>query len=90
VDPQVRLDPETSLGAAERLRGPLEDQLTSALQAAVGKVEGDYHGEGVQDVTDELLEVTKEGLHQDIAEGFAPDQAQLRSVAAEIVADHTP
>jgi hypothetical protein len=85
VDPQVHIDPETSLGSAENLRGPLEQQLTSALQAAVKKVDGDYHGEGVQDVADELLAGTKHGLHSDIAEGFAPDQVQLRSVAAEIV-----
>jgi hypothetical protein len=89
VEPRIHLDPEMSLGAVEKLRGPLEDQLTSALQVAVEQVDDNYHGESVEQVTGELLEKTKSGLHKDIAAGFEPDQEQLRSVAASIVADNT-
>ena len=88
VEPRIHLDPEVSLGAVEKLRGPLEDQLTSALQVAVGKVDSGYHGESVEQVADELLEKTRSGLHPDIAAGFAPDPGQMLSVAADIVADN--
>lgn len=88
VKPQVRLEATSSLGAVEKLREPLEDQLTSALQAAVDKVDEQYHGEGVDDVSAELVATTKAGLHGDIAAGFEPDDDQLRSVAATIVDDN--
>ena len=85
--PEVRIESTSSLGAAEKLRGPLEDQLTSALQVAVDKVDEQYHGEEVQEVSEELREATKAGLHPDIAAGFEPTDGQLRSVAEEIVDD---
>ncbi len=88
VNPQVRLD-STSLGAAEKLRGPLEDQLTSALNVAVDKVDDQYDGEDAGQVADDILEHTKAGLHSDIAAAVVPDEDQLRSVAETIVRDNT-
>jgi hypothetical protein len=88
VKPRVRLDP-TPMGPVEKLRAPLEDQLTSALHLAVDKVDEQYHGEDVGQVTEELVDETKTGLHSDIAAAIAPDEDQLRSVAATIVQDNT-
>jgi hypothetical protein len=89
VEPRVRIDPSQSLGSVEKLRGPLEDQLTSALQVAVEAVDEQYHGESVEEVSDELLERTKAGLHKDIAAAFEPDDEQMTSVATTIVDDNT-
>ena len=89
VEPRIRIDPSTSLGPLEKLRGPLEDQLTSALQGAVDTVGEQYHGESVDEVSEELLEKTKSGLHPDIAASFEPDGDQLKSVASTIVDDNT-
>lgn len=86
ADPQVTLDPSTLNPVEEKLRGPLEDQLTSALRAATEKTRHAYAGESVDEVTRELLARTREGLHHDIAEGFSPDMAELRHVAEAIVA----
>jgi hypothetical protein len=88
VKPRARLDP-SSLGAVEKLRGRLEDQVNSALDAAVDKVDDQYDGENVDQVADELLEQTKAGLHSDIAAAIEPDEDQMRSVAATIVRDNT-
>ena len=88
VKPRARLDP-ASLGPVEKLRGPLEDQLTSALNAAVDKVDDQYQGEGVDQVAEDLMEETKGGLHPDIAAKIAPDKSQMRSVAETIVGDNT-
>lgn len=85
VSPRVKLDPAISLGPVEKLREPLEEQLTSALQAAVEKVDDRYDGESVETVEAELLKATKAGLHRDVAKAFAPDQEQLHDVAAQIV-----
>ena len=85
--PRIRLDP-ASLGAVEKLREPLEAQVTSALHRAVDSVDRQYHGEGVDEVTEELLEGTKAGLHTDIAESIDPDEQQLRDVARSIVTDN--
>jgi hypothetical protein len=85
TQPRIKLDPDTSLGPVEKLREPLEDQLTSALRAAVTKVDDRYQGESVEEVQQDLLEGTKAGLHPDIAAGFQPDQEQLRDVAESIV-----
>ena len=71
----------------EPLRGPLEDQLTSALRAATDKTQEMYAGESVDEVTEQLLSRTRDGLHPDIAAGFHPDHDQLRRVAAKIVAE---
>jgi hypothetical protein len=86
VDPQISLDPRTLTPVEEKLRGPLEDQLTSALQAATDRVANRYAGEPVADVVRMLLEETRSGLHPDIAAGFAPDHGELRRVAEAIIA----
>ncbi|GAA0585652.1 hypothetical protein GCM10010172_83560 [Paractinoplanes ferrugineus] len=86
-EPQVTLDPEHLNGVEEKLRGPLEEQLTSALRAANDKTRHTYSGESVDQVAETLLERTKSGLHHDIADGFNPDAGQLRHVAEQIVAD---
>jgi hypothetical protein len=88
VEPHVSLDPRTLSPAAERLRGPLEEQLTSALRLAVDKVGAAYAGEDVEQMMEELVAQTKTGLHPDIAAGFNPDLDELRSVAASIVEAH--
>ena len=85
VEPHITLDPNNLSPVEEKLRGPLEEQLTSALQAAAHKVSDDYAGEPVEAVTGELLAQTRAGLHPDIAAGFTPDQGELRRVAQEII-----
>ncbi len=86
VEPHISLDSQTLSPVEEKLRGPLEDQLTSALQAATDRVTEAYAGESVDEVARMLLQQTKDGLHPDIAAGFTPDPAQLRHVAEAIVA----
>ena len=86
AEPHVTLDPQSLNPVEQKLRGPLEDQLSSALQAATVKIRQKYAGESVEQVTDMLLDQAKAGLHPDIAAGFHPDHAQLRHVAEEIVA----
>jgi hypothetical protein len=71
--------------AAQRLRGPLEDQLSSALQHATEQVRAGYHGESVDQVAEELLQQTRDALHPDIADAFQPASGELRRVAEEIV-----
>ncbi|MEV4639614.1 hypothetical protein AB0J80_19885 [Actinoplanes sp. NPDC049548] len=85
VEPHVTLDPHSLGPVEEKLRGPLEEQLTSALQAAADRVSDEYAGEPVDEVATELLDETKAGLHRDIADGFVPDQRELRRVAEAIV-----
>ena len=85
VEPHVSLDPDSLSPVEEKLRGPLEQQLTSALQAAADRVSHDYAGEPVEQVQHELLDETKAGLHHDIADAFVPDQRELRRVAEAIV-----
>ncbi|MBL7253543.1 hypothetical protein [Paractinoplanes lichenicola] len=85
--PRVKLNPADLGPVATKLQGPLESQLTSALQHATHAVEDHYAGESVTEVAQELLEETKDGLHPDIAAAFEPDPGQLRAVAAAIV-DH--
>ena len=86
AEPHITLDSRTLNPVERKLRGPLEEQLSSALQAATVKVERHYAGESVEQVTSMLLEQTKAGLHPDIAAGFSPDREQLRQVAQAIVA----
>jgi hypothetical protein len=86
AEPQVTLDSNSLNPVEEKLRGPLEQQLTSALQAATEKTKHEYAGEDVDQVTASLLKHTKAGLHHDIADGFNPDPGQLRNVAEQIVA----
>ena len=84
-------DPQVSLNAAElspveqKLQGALEDQLTSALQAAAEKIASAYAGESADRVTAMLLTETKAGLHPDIAAGWVPDPQQLHQVAEQII-----
>ncbi|MDT5041715.1 MAG: hypothetical protein QOE51_2700 [Actinoplanes sp.] len=85
VEPHVSLDPASLSPIEEKLQGALEDQLTSAMQAATDKVADDYAGEPVDDVAGEVLARTKDGLHPDIAAGLVPDQRELRRVAEAIV-----
>jgi hypothetical protein len=83
--PQVSLDPRTLSPVEEKLQGPLEDQLSSALQAATGKIRRQYAGEPVDEVEARLLAETKAGLHPDIAAAWSPDHQELRRVALAIV-----
>ncbi|MBB2941388.1 hypothetical protein ACQP2E_08910 [Actinoplanes sp. CA-015351] len=85
AEPHVTLDPYSLNPVEQKLRGPLEDQLSSALQAATTKITHQYDGQSVEQVTTMLLEQAKAGLHPDIAAGFNPDHEQLRHVAEEIV-----
>jgi hypothetical protein len=85
VEPQITLDAANLSPVEQKLQGPLEDQLTSALQAASEKVTHEYAGESVDQVAVMLLEQTKSGLHHDIADGFTPDPTELRRVAQAIV-----
>ncbi len=87
-EPQVTLDPRTLNSVEEKLRGPLEEQLTSAMQVATERIRHDYAGENVDQVTQMLLDGTRAGLHPDIAAGFQPDPSQLRHVAEAIVAEN--
>lgn len=87
VEPQISLDPDHLSPVEQKLQGPLEDQLTSALQAATDKVQAGYAGEPVEQVSAELLERTRSGLHPDIAAAFQPDPAELRRVAEAVVRD---
>jgi hypothetical protein len=87
TEPQVTLDPTSLNPVEDKLRGPLEEQLTSALRAATERTRHTYAGEPVDEVATTLLERAREALHPDIADGFHPDPAQLRHVAETIVAD---
>lgn len=84
-EPHVSLDPSGLTPVQERLREPLEEQLTSALQAAAERVRATYDGEPTDVVCQRLLDETRAGLHPDIAEGFQPDMHEFREVAAAIV-----
>ena len=88
AQPHIHLDPASLSPVEEKLRGPLEDQLTSALQAATDKVGAHYSGESVDEVADQLVEQTKAGLHRDIAAGFEPDPGQMRQVAEAVITEH--
>ncbi|MDR7277874.1 hypothetical protein [Catenuloplanes atrovinosus] len=84
-EPKVTLDVR-QLGPVERkLRGALEEQLTSALQAAAQRVRDGYAGEPVEVVGARLLEETRAGLHHDIADAWQPDPAELHRLAETIV-----
>lgn len=84
-EPHVTLDPSGLDPVQEKLRGPLEDQLTSALQAAADRVRASYAGEPVEEVCRRLLDETRSGLHPDIAAGFQPDMEEFCRVAVAIV-----
>jgi len=84
-EPHVTLDPSGLSPAQQKLRGPLEEQLTSALQAAADRVRAGYAGEPVEEVCQRLLDETRSGLHRDIAAGFQPDMDEFCRVAVAIV-----
>ncbi|MFJ8582049.1 hypothetical protein [Micromonospora sp. NPDC093277] len=84
-EPHVTLDPGGLDPVQRKLRGPLEDQLTSALQAATERVRASYEGEPVEEVCRRLLDETRAGLHPDIAAGFQPDMDEFCRVAVAIV-----
>jgi hypothetical protein len=83
--PHVSLDPASLNPVERKLREPLEEQLSSALQAAIERIREDYAGEPVDEILSRLVDETRAGLHPDIAAGFAPNQAELRRVAEAIV-----
>lgn len=80
----VRLDPDSLSPTERRLREPLEEQLSSALQAAAERVRQRYEGQSVDELAAELLAEARARLHPDIAAGFNPDPAELRRVAEAI------
>ncbi|MFG3690468.1 hypothetical protein [Micromonospora sp. NPDC047740] len=84
-EPHVTLDPSGLDPVQQKLRGPLEDQLTSALQAATERVRAGYAGEPVEEVCRRLLDETRAGLHPDIAAGFQPDMDEFCRVAVTII-----
>ncbi|XVV14887.1 hypothetical protein ACQP2X_11300 [Actinoplanes sp. CA-131856] len=88
AEPQVTLDPQSLNPVEEKLREPLEEQLTSALQVATDKLRHEYAGQSVDELTAVLLDETRSHLHPDIAAGFHPDHYQLRQVAEAIAAEH--
>ncbi|GAA0744704.1 hypothetical protein Drose_37335 [Dactylosporangium roseum] len=81
----VSLDPAELDPATQKLREPLEAQLSSALQRAAETIERDYHGESVAEVSRRLLDVARSSLHPDIATGFQPDERELRQAAQAVV-----
>ncbi|OLB63964.1 MAG: hypothetical protein AUI10_13180 [Actinobacteria bacterium 13_2_20CM_2_72_6] len=89
-EPHVTLDPENLSPVERKLREPLEEQLSSALQAAAHRVREGYRGESVDEVCARLLDETRAGLHPDVAAGFQPDLEQLRLVANAIVRGEVP
>lgn len=84
-EPHVTLDPSELTPTQQKLRVPLEEQLTSALQAATKRVSADYSGEPVPEVCQRLLDETRDGLHPDIAAGWQPDMDEFCRVAGAIV-----
>ncbi|MFI5838132.1 hypothetical protein ACIA8K_00230 [Catenuloplanes sp. NPDC051500] len=84
-EPKVTLDARQLGPVQQRLRGALEEQLTSALQAATVKVRDEYAGEPVDVVRTRLLEETRAGLHHDIADAWQPDPAELQRVAETVM-----
>jgi hypothetical protein len=85
-EPHVTLDPDGLNPVEQELRGPLQEELSSALQAATKRIEHEYAGQSVEEVCRMLDKETRRGLHPDIAAGFSPDHAELRRVAETIVA----
>jgi hypothetical protein len=89
-EPHVSLDPSGLSPSQQRLRGPLEEQLTSALRVAAERVSAEYAGEPVETVCQRLVDETRAGLHPDVAAGFQPNPEELRRVAAAIVRGQLP
>ena len=89
-EPRVTLDPDDLSPVEQKLKTALEEQLTSALQAAAQRISADYAGEPVDEVCRRLYDETRAGLHPDIAAGFRPDGAELRRVADAITRGGLP
>ncbi|MEV4413107.1 hypothetical protein [Catellatospora sp. NPDC049609] len=85
ADLHVSLDGSQLNPVEHKLQEPLEDQLTSALKHAATVVAGRYDGQSEDEVARQLLEEARGALHEDIAEGFQPDETQLRAVARTIM-----
>ena len=85
AEPHVTLGQPKLGPVPEKLRGPLEEQLSSALQRATEVVSNDYHGESVDEVAARLLSETRSALHPDIADAFQPEPTEIRRVAEVIV-----
>jgi hypothetical protein len=85
AEPHVTLEPDPHDPVQRKLRGALEEQLTSALQAATERVRSSYRGEPFDVVCQQLLEETKAGLHPDIAAAFDPDMDEMCRLAVAIV-----
>jgi hypothetical protein len=88
-EPHVTLDPNSLNPVEERLREPLQEELSSALQVATERVEEHYDGQPVDEVCRMIEAETKRGLHPDIAAGFHPDHAELRLLAEVIISRKT-
>ncbi len=84
VEPHITLEAGQLGSVGEKLHGPLEDQLNSALRAAADRIRADYAGEPVDQVAQRLFDETRAGLHPDIAAAFRPDPAEFRRVAEAI------
>jgi hypothetical protein len=89
IQPHVTLDPATLPPAAQKLRAPLEDQLSSAVQVATERVSAGYRGESAEEVRRQLLATTRELLHPDIGAAFQPDRAEFGRIADRIVAERS-
>lgn len=88
-EPHVTLEPGGLNPTQQKLRGPLEEQLTSALQVATERIRASYADEPVEEVCRRLLDETRSGLHPDIAAGFNPDMNEFCRVAVAIVRGET-
>ena len=84
-EPHITLETDQLGAVGEKLRGPLEEQLNSALRAAAERVQAEYRGEPVEEVCRRLLDETRSGLHPDIAAAFQPDHADLYRVAEAVM-----
>lgn len=89
AEPHVSLDPDQLDPVQRKLRGPLEEQLSSALRAAAQRVRADYDGQAVEFVCQRLLDETRAGLHPDIAAGWQPEMNEFCRVAVAIVRGQT-
>jgi hypothetical protein len=84
AEPHVTLGQPNLDPVPEKLREPLEAQLSSALQRATEVVSSDYNGESVDEVVSRLLAETRSALHPDIADAFHPDPIEIRRLAEAI------
>ena len=82
-DVHVSITPRSPV--ERKLQGALEEQLSSALQAAAHRIAEDYAGEPADRVCQRLLDEARSGLHPDIAAAFQPDRAELCQIAEAIV-----